>query len=711
MTEFQLNEIFDADSEMLPVTNLYPKTKIPQIFAIAAPEGSVALRMCSYTGGGDVNKNVKPGDKMMHAIVLGVSEKGTLVKLKNLGGNPLGVISTMFDLVSQTVKKYKMDAVMFRINKSKMGGQARAVQMIINRLVMSRLGGRFVILKELYDYDKKYVYVLIHRKNVDLSTIPGIPEISTEEFTKVDTAVGDVYINNKSGKQVSKSEALAATIAQENDKRTDQSVIARAKVSRRQVAASQSLTSDIIHDPEEFEKYEATAAEFSKPATANPIPEAQQLKDAVESKAAKARSAQLAATGAIFHLKSLTTIKLSQSEKFEQRFVKELESRIGNAPLTSVQSMQAYTQTLLDTLEERKYEAMEHIMTKVPQYLEPKDKEQMANNLWNIERTKMIKAALQGYAKNVSATIEDITRTRTPLQYTNAEKRGIKEYVGSGYSDINNMLLGRYRADNYDTLSYKEVTTAIKNLDDAFKRGDRIPEGLTLWRSQSVRKPIFEAMVKNRVFYFRNYVSTSLSPIIFGGWKGNQAVAMASDNTRAVLNQPDNSAETVKLASMTYAELGLTDEVHAAKDVQQAESTRVMIGWAITGGEKVNVVYPGDLSNMSGEMEVILPRGTMLKVNSIVDASYSDGLVYDNQKFIQGEVMTADQLDEAVVYDGDVLMETGEVVEYSDEPQPEPSPYDFEGFVKSTKASESNKILALLASMIDVEDTPEKFVL
>lgn len=701
MNEFQLNEVFDADSEMLPVTNLYPKTKIPQIFAIAAPEGSVALRMCSYTGGGDVNKNVKPGDKMMHAIVLGVSEKGTLVKLKNLGGNPLGVISTMFDLVSQTVKKYKMDAVMFRINKSKMGGQARAVQMIINRLVMSRLGGRFVILKELYDYDKKYVYVLIHRKNVDLSTIPGIPEISTEEFTKVDTDVGDVYINNKSGKQVSKSEALAATIAQENDRRTDQSVIARAKVSRRQVAASQSLTSDIIHDPEEFEKYEATAAEFSKPVTANPIPEAQQLKDAVESKAAKARSAQLAATGAISHLKSLITIKLSQSEKFEQRFVKELESRIGNASLTSVQSMQAYTQTLLDSLEERKHEAMEHIMTKVPQYLEPKDKEQMANNLWNIERTKMIKAALQGYAKNVSATIEDITRTRTPLQYTNAEKRGIKEYVGSGYSDINNMLLGRYKADNYDTLSYKEVTTAIKNLDDAFKRGDRIPEGLTLWRSQSVRKPIFEAMVKNRVFYFRNYVSTSLSPIIFGGWKGNQAVAMASDNTRAVLNV-DKSDETAIVPDQ---------EIRLSKEYGE-ERIRVSIGWAINGGDKVNVVYPGDLSNMSGEMEVILPRGTMLKVNKITDASYSDGLVYNNQKFIQAEVMTSDQLDEAVVYDGDVLMETGEVAEYDgDVPEPEASPFDFEGFVKSTKESESNKILALLASMIDVEDTPEKFVL
>jgi hypothetical protein len=362
--------------------------------------------------------------------------------------------------------------------------------------------------------------------------------------------------------------------------------------------------------------------------------------------------------------------------------------------------MQAYTQTLLDSLEERKHEAMEHIMTKVPQYLEPKAKEELANNMWNIERTKMIKAALQGYAKNVSATIEDITRTRTPLQYTNAEKRGIKEYVGSGYSDINNMLLGRYRADNYDTLSYKEVTTAIKNLDDAFKRGDKIPEGLTLWRSQSVRKPIFEAMVKNRVFYFRNYVSTSLSPIIFGGWKGNQAVAMASDNTRAVLTV-DKSDETAIVPDQ---------EIRMVQEYGE-ERIRISLGWAITGGEKVNVVYPGDLSNMSGEMEVILPRGTMLQINKITDASYNDGMVYNNQKFIQAEVMTADQLDEAVVYDGDVLMETGEVVEYSDEPKPESSPFDFEGFVKSTKTSENNKILALLASMIDIEDTPEKFVL
>ena len=33
--------------------------------------------------GGDTNKNVKPGDKMMHIVMIGVNEKLSLVKLKN----------------------------------------------------------------------------------------------------------------------------------------------------------------------------------------------------------------------------------------------------------------------------------------------------------------------------------------------------------------------------------------------------------------------------------------------------------------------------------------------------------------------------------------------------------------------------------------------------------------------------------------------------
>lgn len=690
----QLNEVFESEGTM-PVVNLNPKLKVPQIWKIGDVDSQLVARMVSYVSEGDAIKQVKLGDKYAHVILMSLSAKGTPAELKGgLGPEPINAVNTIFDTVYAQVKKLRMDAIMFRFPTKKMKGQGPIVQRVLSRLVMQKTGGRFKVVPSMFQFTGKHTYVLVVRKNARIDDIAGMPGINPDLYTRVESEVGEVYVSKKEGVQVTKETAIAGSIAAVEEKRNDRAVVTRTKISRRQVAASQSLTSEIIHDPEKFEEYEASAAEFSKPATANEVPEAQQLKDAVSSKAARMQSINLAASGASFHLRSLAKTKLSQIDKFESKFAAELTKRLGDAPLTSVQSMQAYVQTLLDTLEERKHEAMEHIMTRVPQYLEQKDKEEMAYNLWNIERTKMIKAALQGYAKNVSSSIEMITMTRTPLQYTNAEKRGIKEYVGSGYSDINNMLLGRYDASNYDTLTEKEVTTAIKNLDDAFKKGDRLPEGLTLWRSQTVRKPIFEALVKNRVFYFRNFVSTSLSPIIFGGWKGNQGVAMASDNTRAVLTV-DKSDETAIVPDQ---------EIRMVQEYGE-ERIRVSLGWAIEGAHKINVVYPGDLSNMSGEMEVILPRGTMLQINKITDASYNDGMVYNNQKFVQAEVMTADALNESmVVYDGDALVESGELVAM-DMDEVEPVAVDFSKFVKSTAVG-----LGLLASFIDIEDTPPKFV-
>ena len=709
----QLNEVFDSDSDKnYPVVNLNLKSKVPQIWSIKAPGNeNLVARMVSYQSEGDAIKQVKMGDKYAHLILMSLSAKGTPAELKGgLGSNPIGAINTIFDTVYEQVKQLRMDAVMFRFPTKKMKGQGPVLQRLIARLCMSRTGGKFKVLDALYNFTGKHTYILIYRKSKNLEDISGIPGINTELYTKVNSEVGDVWVSKKNGVQVTKDEAIAGSIADVEKTRTDISIIRRTKISRRQVAASQALSTDVIIDPSKFEEYEASAIEFIKPSTAQEIPEAAQILDSISSKASRAQSAKLAAEGAAFQLRSLIKIKLSERDQFEDYFSKELIKRIGDAPLTSVKSMQAYAQTLLDALAEREYEAMEHIMTRTPEYLEQSEREAMARNLWNIERTKLIKAALQGYAKNVSSGIELITMTRSPAQYTPAEKRGIREYVGSGYSDINNMLLGRYKEDNYDILDVKEVTTAIKNLDEAFKRGDRLPEGLTVWRSQTVRQPIFESLVKNRVFYFRNYVSASLMPIIFGGWKGNQSVAMTSDDTRAVLNNPGNSAETVKPAGWLNAEVDTNGESGVVDDRKQAELNKVMIGWAIEGAHKTNVVYPGDLSNMSGEMEVILPRGTMLQINKIVDASYSDGLVHDNQKFIQAEVMTSDQLEESmVVYDGDVLVESGELVPVGSGTIVTVDGEDTD-ISASTFLTTKRNILSILASFIDVEDTPEKFV-
>ena len=299
------------------------------------------------------------------------------------------------------------------------------------------------------------------------------------------------------------------------------------------------------------------------------------------------------------------------------------------------------------------------------------------------------------YARESARGTFNITMNRDPKQYSVAEKRAIREYASSAYTDINNMLLGRYKPDFYDVADEDEVKRAIDGLDSAFLNGDRLPEGLTLYRAQSIRMPIYEAMVKNKVFYFRNYVSTSLAPIIFGGFKENVALGLAPEEVRKELNI-DNNDEGV-----TISPSQVRTAMHAPDQI------RVNVGWAIDGAHKVNVIYPGQLSNHPNEQEIILPRGILLQINKITDASSDTGAgLESNLKFIQAEVMSSDQLDEAVIYDGDVLMETGEVVAMTGEIESD-GPVSFSSFVEKTSAP---KGLKLLASLMDLESVPFKFV-
>lgn len=693
-----LTEVFDSDSDKnYPVINLNPKTKVPQLWSIKSPGNeNLVTRMVSYLSQGDAIKQVKQGDKYAHVILMSLSDKGTPAELKGgLGSDPVGTLNTIFDTVYAVVKKNRMDAVMFRFPAKKMKGQEKTVQRIMQRLVMARTGGQFKVLDALYTFTAKHAYVLIYRKARGLEDISGIPEINPELYTKVESQVGDVYVSKKTGNNVTKDEAFAGSIAEIEKGRSDRAIINRTKVSRRAVAASQALSTDVILDPSKFEEYEASAAEFNKPATAAEISEATELKLAISSKASKENIANRAASSFAWQIAGFGGKSEEKVLSKENNFKAEYIHRLGTAETTSVKSMEAYIQTALDILESEKESHIERFKDDL--FGEDQQKTVEATKKWNLYRAKFIKSSLQSYAGVVAEQIQNITVSRVPNHYTNAEKRGIKEYVGSGYRDINNTLLGRYDPENYDSLDKKEVVVAIKNLDDAFKRGDKLPEGTTLWRSQTVRKPIYEALVKNKVFYFRNFVSTSLYPIIFGGWKGNQGVAMTSDNTRAVLNVDKNGEAAIIPGSITADYLEINGE----------EGVRVNIGWAITGSEKINVVYPGSISLQSSEMEVILPRGTMLKINKITDASYNDGMIYSNQKFIQSEVMTSEQIDEStVVYDGDVLMESGELVAM-DEPE---GLVSFASFASSNIRQKANEALGILAAFIDISDVPEKFV-
>ncbi|CAD2272901.1 Alt-like RNA polymerase ADP-ribosyltransferase [Escherichia phage a15] len=677
-----ITELFDEDTT-LPITNLNPKKKIPQIFSVHVDDAieQPGFRLCTYTSGGDTNRDLKMGDKMMHIVPFTLTAKGSIAKLKGLGPSPINYINSVFTVAMQTMRQYKIDACMLRILKSKTAGQARQIQVIADRLIRSRSGGRYVLLKELWDYDKKYAYILIHRKNVSLEDIPGVPEISTELFTKVESKVGDVYINKDTGAQVTKNEAIAASIAQENDKRSDQAVIVKVKISRRAIAQSQSLESSRFETPM-FQKFEASAAELNKPADAPLISDANEL--TVISTSGFALENALSSVTAGMAFREASIIPEDKESDVNAEIKNKALERLRKESITSIKTLETIASIVDDTLEKYKGAWLERNINK-HSHLNQDAANELVQNSWNAIKTKIIRRELRGYALTAGWSLHPIVENKDSSKYTPAQKRGIREYVSSGYVDINNALLGLYNPDERTSiLTASDIEKAIDNLDSAFKNGERLPKGITLYRSQRMLPSIYEALVKNRVFYFRNFVSTSLYPNIFGTWMTDSSVGVLPDEKRLSVS------------------IDKTDE-----GLVNSSDNLVGIGWVITGADKVNVVLPGGSLAPSNEMEVILPRGLMVKVNKITDASYNDGTVKTNNKLIQAEVMTTEELTESVIYDGDRLMETGEVVTMTGDIEDR---VDFASFVSSNVKQKVESSLGIIASCIDIANMPYKFV-
>lgn len=240
--EIQLDEVFDENTSTYPVVNLKPNLKLPQCWKFDVPgNDSLMARMVSFQSDGDNVKNVKMGDKFVQVFLMSLSDKGNAGELRGgLGSDAIGAITTIFDTVAAQAKQYRFDAVLFRLPIKKMKGQGPIVQRIMARLALQRTGGKFVVLKELWGHSSKYAYVLIRRKNVNLEDIEGIPAVSPELFTAVETKAGTTYVDKKSGETVTKDEAFAATIAAKEDNRSsDRQIAAKTKISRRDTIMAQ----------------------------------------------------------------------------------------------------------------------------------------------------------------------------------------------------------------------------------------------------------------------------------------------------------------------------------------------------------------------------------------------------------------------------------------------------------------------------------------
>lgn len=693
-----LNEVFE-DSKQYPAINLKPKLKVPQLWQLAVPGNeNLVVRMVSYMTEGDALKQVKQGDKYAHVILMSLSKNGTPAELKGgLGSDPIGAMNTIFKTVYDVAKKTHMDAIMFRFPAKKMVGQERAIQRVIKRLCMSVTGGRFVPLDAMYQFTAKHAYVLVYRKTKPLTDISGIPEINTELYTKVESNIGDVFVNKKSGDKVTKDEAIAGSIAAVESKRSDRIVINKTKLSRRALASIQSVAQDdnVYSRSAEFMD---TAPELSRPVTAAPIPEKDhnEYKALVSGKSAAAEALDFAYNTASYDIRKIGRTQVIDGDDeayFNKTVMGEYAKLIKSGEsVNSVKALKTAASAFYKYLSAEKAGFIKRTADEI-RHIHGPESEAVAEKTYNRESAKVLTNAMRDFVRINAKKTAYWYSSFTPEMSTK-DRGAVKEYTTSSYDPINSYLLGR-SIDENDA----EVESMIVGLDNAFKNsGSKLPEGTTVYRGQKLRRPFFEKIVETRMYMFRNFVSTSLYPIMLGDWGANVSLAIAGADD--LVKASDSDAEAPDFRDYTMQTNALGDPASPEYIEQLKYNEKLAIGWVISGADKINTIIPGHYSAHANECEVILPRGTVLGIDKITSASYE--FSGDNQRMIEATVMTTEELSEAVVYDGDHLLETGEHVVVSGS--------ESVGFASFTKAQRFD-VMGMLAAMVNTDSIPQKFVL
>ncbi|AKA62054.1 RNA polymerase ADP-ribosylase [Proteus phage vB_PmiM_Pm5461] len=677
LSEINLNEVFDSEIAQYQAINVNQKAKVPQLWNIKVPgNDNLLVRMVSYLSKGDAVKQVKMGDKFVQVFLMSLSKNGNAAELRDgLGADPIGALNTIFDTVYEQVKKLKIDAVLFRFPAKKMKGQEKSLQRIIKRLAMQRTGGKFVVLEDLYQFTGKHAYVLIYRKNKPLEDISGIPDIDSSLYTKVESKVGDVYINYKTGKQVSKMEAIAGSIAAQENERNERSLISKTKVSRRELMTA--LYS--ISKPDDLDGYSKEAKEAFVKFQGNPP-----IYSSVDAPFSRIQTRVNEKTKETFS-NIADMLPMSDDEQVESKYHTELDN-IRTAVVLAIHNEDKYLSPSELDLKIKPYmlklseilKSDKEIIFKFKDITEytlkylPSDIE-YSEKLSSI--SKIIQAISSSYTDVVGSSYRNLEES---IDYTAEEKDAITNYTSQNYEDINSFLLGN------DEATKKTINTYIPNLDKAFSKGVKLDRSTILYRAQRHEYKDLDKSVKNKILYFPNFVSTSLAPIFFN--KG------FSNSASSYIGQPQDWE--------TEARETLGDKV-VDSNAERSSDYIARLGIMISGVHKVKVIVPGDLSRFSHESEVILPRGSALKIRSI----HGSGEL--SKSFLIDTVyMPAEDLVECTeVFDGDKFLNEGVLEKIN-----------FRNFVKEqeiikeNQTLESSEAMSILADIMDFDQIPEKFI-
>ena len=661
----QLNEVFDGSVENYEVVDLMPKAKTPQMFLLKG-EGidNLVVRLMAQKEG-DTLRNLTPSDKNVIVFIMTLNDKGNLGELKGgLGGNPIRAVVSIFDTVYKAINTPVVQSIMFRFPAKKMAGQERAVRRILERLLVVRGKNRFVSLPEMANHSAKYSYVVAHKKNLDISDLPGAKNIS-ERFTKVDTAVGEAFIDTKSGKQVTKGEVVADAMFTSTNKVDTKQVIAKSKISRREVMNAQYGSSGVFKagtsGAETYDTITNTlpSVEVDKDTALNPVVGSvnYRMRDDMRGMfAARVKAAE--------EIKEHLDPDLVSLPNWQTQLVSRLYKPTQGTHQEKVQYgagvVSRINEILMGVQMGTVQETIEHVVEIIQNC-----------GLEDDDAVTISRTFVRSFADELNRVIASSVAGYETSRLTPEQRNAIVAYTGPGFKAINNYLLGNYKPES-NTLSI------IEHIDTAMSEsGTRLEEGVKLYRGHKLTSTFFKSALERKLYYFKNYVSTSLSPIIFTGGFADVSAEMVN---------PTADTDTSEIEVMQATE----------------SSTDASIGFVISGAHKIKVLIPGTETAYPQECEVMLPRGTTLRFDRVKTVEASGSYL------VFASVVEPSKLDESeVVYDGDVLLETGESVPVNRFSLIETS----EEVRIAHETIRRDTIDYALVSCMDINSIPEKFVL
>lgn len=160
---------------------------------------------------------------------------------------------------------------------------------------------------------------------------------------------------------------------------------------------------------------------------------------------------------------------------------------------------------------------------------------------------------------------------------TPAEYNAICDYVSEQYEWVNGALLGE--EDMTD-----EISEIVDLMDCVMDKTEKLNG--TLYRGQHLDIQTIERIIEDKEFTFKNFVSTSMTPIIFGGWLSNSTSLYCENRYESMTGKMQHSCN---------------------------------VSWVIDVKDHKGFVV-GSIAWNPCECEVILPRGTCIKVNDVVES-------------------------------------------------------------------------------------------